>query len=272
MANCVYCGEPAGWFKNSHPPCKAEWRIRSEKNMAEKREKAEKEKAEKLAKEEKASQQVTAFFNNPQPDMEIPDMDYEPVWDNVFTQLEPLDREGLQLLNRAQEILELEDDFLEYAEERDSYQRLYDFLDNDILPDVYVEGLNLQKSERAFTWLHSVTLHEERTQTRTVGANAGFSVRGAPGLWLHSGKRAGQVIKEDYWKELDTGVLVLTNKHVYFKGASKAFRIRLDKIIGLQFYGDGIDITKESASGKTQHFAVSHGIDKFEKFFRELGV
>ena len=261
MANCMHCGEPAGWFKSSHTSCEAE--IREELFLAQE---------QKREKEEKLSQQLTAFFNNPQPDMEIPDMDCGPVWDNVFAELEPLDRESLQKLNRAQELLELDDDGLAFAEERDSYQRLYDFLDNGTLPNVEVEGLNLQKSERAFTWLHSVTLYEERTHTRTVGSNAGFSVRGAPGLWLHSGKRAGQVIKEDYWKELDTGVLVLTNKHVYFKGASKSFRILLDKIVGLQFYGDGIDITKESASGKTQHFAVSHGIDKFEKFFRELGV
>lgn len=247
MARCIYCNQPAGWFKNSHPHC---------------------EEPEEEQIHEELSQQLTDFFNDPQPDMELPDADYGPIWDNVFEQLEPLDREGLQMLNRAQEILEIDD--MEYVEERDSYQRLYDFVDNGILPDVSVQGLNLQKSERAFTWLEGVTLYEERTQTRTVGANSGFSVRGAPGLWLHSGKRAGQVIKEDYWKDLDTGILVLTNKHVYFKGASKSFRIRLDKIVGLQFYGDGIDITKESASGKTQHFAVDHGIGRFEKFFEEI--
>ena len=261
MANCMYCGQSAGWFKSSHSSCESEaqekLRLAHEQKMEKKR-----------AEEEKLSRQITYFFNDPQPNMELPDTDYGPIWDNVFEQLEPLDREGLQMLNRAQEILEIED--MQYVEERDSYQRLYDFVDNGILPDVSIEGLNLQKSERAFTWLQSVTLYEMRTHTRTEGANAGFSVRAAQGLWLHSGKRAGQVIKEDYWKELDTGVLVLTNKHVYFKGSFKASRIRLDKIVGLQFYGDGIDITKESASGKTQHFAVSHGIDKFEKFFREL--
>jgi hypothetical protein len=59
-------------------------------------------------------------------------------------------------------------------------------------------------------------------------------------------------------KYLDTGILALTNKHIYFASERKTFRTPYNKIISMNPYENGIGIQKEGVTAKPQVFK---GID-----------
>ena len=48
----------------------------------------------------------------------------------------------------------------------------------------------------------------------------------------------------------------VTNKHIYFKGSHKGFRIALGKLISVERFADGIGVMKDGANPKLQVLAV----------------
>lgn len=58
---------------------------------------------------------------------------------------------------------------------------------------------------------------------------------------------------------LDTGLLGITNKHIYFSGSKKSFRAQYNKIVSFTPYDDGIGIHREAASAKPQILVTGDG-------------
>lgn len=114
----------------------------------------------------------------------------------------------------------------------------------------------LQKSERLIWMFQSVGYHEMKQKVQYVGGYAGVSVRVMKGVYLRSGGSRGERISTEHLEKADTGSLGITDKHLYFKGVVKAFRIPLKKIVSVEQFSDGIGVTKEAANPKPQIFAV----------------
>jgi hypothetical protein len=139
---------------------------------------------------------------------------------------------------------------------------LRDVLDGKIPQRVRIEGtlpFNLQKGE-VLVWLfRTVRYYEPRTRTTYVGGYSGVSVRVAKGVYYRIGRFKGKPVVTTELVLLDTGALGITDRHVYFAGEAKAFRIRYDKIVSFTPYSDGIAIQRDALSAKPQVFVTGDG-------------
>ena len=58
---------------------------------------------------------------------------------------------------------------------------------------------------------------------------------------------------------VDTGLLAVTDKHIYFHGSRKAFRVRFDKIVSFDQFSDGFGIMRDAQTAKPQPFRTGNG-------------
>jgi len=118
---------------------------------------------------------------------------------------------------------------------------------------------NLQKGETIVWAFNNVAYYEQRTFTRYEGGSHGVSVRVAKGLYYRVGSFRGQPVKIAQMVALGTGVLGVTDRHLYFAGPSKTFRVKYDKIVSFTPYSDGIGITRDAQTAKPQVFVTGDG-------------
>ena len=118
---------------------------------------------------------------------------------------------------------------------------------------------NFQKSERPVWCFEGVKYCEMKTSREFVGRSHGVSVRIARGLYYRTGSFRGHPVETTSLQHIDTGLLALTNKHLYFSGAKKSFRIAYAKIVSFTPYSDGLGLHREAASAKPQLFITTDG-------------
>ena len=56
-----------------------------------------------------------------------------------------------------------------------------------------------------------------------------------------------------------TGIMCVTNKHIYFHGGIKSFRIRHEKIVSIDPSEDGVTIQIDATAAKPQVFITNDG-------------
>jgi len=126
---------------------------------------------------------------------------------------------------------------------------------------------NLQKSE-VMVWIFTNTLYyEDKTRTETyrryVGKSKGFSVRIMKGVYYRTGAFSGYPIvsKNTYTQRehIDTGLLGITSKNIYFLGSKKSFKIPYKKIVSFIPHSDGIALFRDAANAKPQMFKTGDG-------------
>ncbi|MEO0108014.1 MAG: hypothetical protein ABIK62_02425, partial [candidate division WOR-3 bacterium] len=136
-------------------------------------------------------------------------------------------------------------------------------LSNGIAPQrVHVTGtlpFNFMTSEHLIWIFSGVQYYEDRVQRQYVGGYQGVSIRIAKGVYYRTGGFRGRPVETTNQVLLDTGTMAVTNKHLYFAGGSRSFRIRHEKIVTLQPYTDGITIVRDAASARPQTFVTGDG-------------
>jgi hypothetical protein len=80
------------------------------------------------------------------------------------------------------------------------------------------------------------------------------SIRIAKGLYYRTGAFKGERVQTS-----DTGPLSVTNKHIYFAGPSKRFRIAYNKIVAFEPFSDGIGVQRDAQTARPQLFATGDG-------------
>lgn len=146
-------------------------------------------------------------------------------------------------LKRIQQLLMVPD--AEIGEIKASISRIQmiNQIQNGILPSIQPSGLILLKGEIAY-WEEPAKLLEEKVVKRGyVGGSQGVSFRVAKGITYRVGASKGQLISETAVVPTATGKLVITNKRVVFIGDRKSLNIKLDLILNLEMYTDGMNIT-----------------------------
>lgn len=118
---------------------------------------------------------------------------------------------------------------------------------------------NLQKTEKMVWLFQNVDYYEQKTHTQYVGGSRGVSVRVAKGLYLRAGAFKGERVQTSETVHADTGLLGVTNKHIYFAGPSKRFRVAYSKIVAFEAYSDGIGIQRDAQTAKPQSFVTNDG-------------
>ncbi len=119
--------------------------------------------------------------------------------------------------------------------------------------------MNFQKSERLVWVFDGVDYYEVKTRRQRRGTSHGVSVRVAKGLYYSPRTFSSQTHEWDETVHLDTGLMAVTTKHIYFHGGSKRFRIRYDKIVSFDQYSDGIGIMRDAQTAKPQTFRNGDG-------------
>ena len=135
-------------------------------------------------------------------------------------------------------------------------------LTDGIIPErqsVSAHPFNLMKSEKLVWIFDGVDYIETKTMRERRGSSQGVSIRVARGLYYRPSAFRSRVHEWEETVRSDTGLMGATTKHIYFHGSRKRFRVRLDRIVSFEPYGDGIGIMRDTASAKPEIFAVGDG-------------
>lgn len=139
---------------------------------------------------------------------------------------------------------------------------LRDLCQGKVPQRIEVDGalpFNFQKSEQLIWLFKNVEYYEDKKRREYVGGHHGASIRIAKGIYYRIGSFKGYPIEKVERTYVGTGILAITNKHMYFKCAEKAFRIRLDKIVTIEPYSDGVVIQRDAQSALPQAFVTGDG-------------
>ena len=139
---------------------------------------------------------------------------------------------------------------------------LRDIQEGNISQRINIDGrlpFNLQKSETLVWVFQDVKYLEDKTRSQFVGGSHGMSFRVAKGVYYRTGSFKGRRVETTETTHVDTGLMGITSKHVYFSGASKRFRIRYDRIVTFEPYSDGIGLMRDAQTAKSQTFITDEG-------------
>ena len=115
---------------------------------------------------------------------------------------------------------------------------------------------NLMKSEELLWLFGGTDYFEQITRREFRGGSLGASFRVAKGVYIRPGAFRGRSVESSSMQHTDSGTLGITTKHIYFKGNSKSFRVRLEKIVSFDPYEDGLGIMRDTARAKPEIFRM----------------
>jgi hypothetical protein len=164
-------------------------------------------------------------------------------------------------LHKLQTALAIADSDINASRQQLARMRLLTEIQLGNLPGILVPNLLLQKTEIAH-WSEPGSILEERVVGRRyVGGSQGVSFRIARGVSYRIGAHRGHVETDKAIVPVSDGDLVLTNKRVIFRGNAKSFTIRLDKLLDVQLYNDGVRLTEENGKSRTMRFKSRDNVD-----------
>ncbi|NTU73943.1 hypothetical protein HGB07_07355, partial [Candidatus Roizmanbacteria bacterium] len=134
---------------------------------------------------------------------------------------------------------------------------------NGAVPDrVNIQGsipINLQKGETVVYAFADTEYLQDKTRRQTIGASQGVSIRIMNGVYYRVGAFKGRPVEYNERVNVDAGWFVVTNKHIYFAGKLKSFRIPYIKIVSFEPFSDAIGVMRDAASAKAQFFITGDG-------------
>jgi hypothetical protein len=263
MGICIYCGKPAGFLRKKHRECEE----KRNKGMAE---------MIRLAKEAALGMHPIEGLSN----------ELAGIAENSFISSEQIRETLISGWEQAVSHF-LEDGNLEIQEEdrltsfAEHFALTQEDLDKNGAYTKFVRGavlrelmegkipkrcqpvgalpFNFQRSETLIWIFNNVAYYEDKTRRRYVGGSQGVSLRIAKGLYYRVGSFRGHPVETTERVHVDTGILAVTTKHIYFHGSTKSFRVRFDKIVSFTPYSDGIGIQRDASTAKPQVFVTGDG-------------
>lgn len=133
---------------------------------------------------------------------------------------------------------------------------------NGELPKFLVEDgfpINFQKGESPVFLFRDVKYLEDVVRRQYQGRSQGVSLRVMKGVYYRVGGFKGEPVFTTERKHVDTGLLVLTDKNVYFWSPSKSLRVPYSKIVTFDMFSDGFGLIRDTATAKPQLFATGDG-------------
>ncbi|HRE13437.1 MAG TPA: hypothetical protein PLD37_04495 [Usitatibacteraceae bacterium] len=132
--------------------------------------------------------------------------------------------------------------------------RLLNEIQQGNIPTISINNVILQKAEKPY-WSEAGSILEERVVNRRYeGGSQGVSIRIAKGLTYRVGAHRGHLVSDTAVLPVSSGDLIITNRRVIFRGDSKSFNIRLDKLLEMKLFGDGIRLTDEKGKPRIVKF------------------
>jgi hypothetical protein len=263
MGNCVFCGEPVGFLRRAHSGCKAKHESGQRYIVS---------LVEASAPTDGGSPSLQGKIREVAKASWISDADLKGLvvagWeravekafeDGVLTEQEEAMLFGVaRMLPFSQAELDTHGAYTKIVKGI----VLREILEGKTPQRVKVDAnlpFNFQRGEALIWIFQGVDYYEQKTRRQYVGGSTGVSVRVAKGLYLRTSAFKGTPVDTTESVRVDRGFFGVTDKHVYFAGPSKAFRIRHDKIVSLKPYTDGVGLFKDGASPKPQVFITGDG-------------
>ncbi|MCE5258549.1 MAG: hypothetical protein LLG44_05735 [Chloroflexi bacterium] len=268
MSICKLCGKEAGFLRTVHKECDenyhmgraiyevkvANWVQVPKDILALRAQLAEIARKSFISPQEEKSYQISGWQIAAQKAMA----------DNLLTQ-----EEESALANAATALSLTQNDLVgQDPKQTGPYYRvvkgavLRELLHGNLPKKIAVEGglpFILQKGE-TLIWLFPGTgYYEQRTRTHYEGGSSRVSFRVAKGVYYHTSAFRGNPVQTTELVAIGYGTMGITDKNIYYSCTTKTFRIKLDKIISLTPYSDGIALQRDTQSAKPQVFVTGDG-------------
>lgn len=164
-------------------------------------------------------------------------------------------------LHKIQAFLKIEDGAIAGSRAELARLRVIAEIEAGNLPGVAVSGLVLQKNETPH-WSEPGALIEERVVSRKFeGRSSGVSFRIAKGVSYRIGASRGNLISETAKLKVSHGDLIVTSWRVIFRGDKKSFTYRLDKLLDVNMFSNGVGVTGENGNPRVVMFDNDRNAD-----------
>jgi len=137
---------------------------------------------------------------------------------------------------------------IEKLEKLQKAKILYEVL-NGKEPSINISGnlpILLGKKEKIIFVFSNVSLIEEKKQIKYKGNSGGFSFRIAKGVYYSTRSYKGERVEIKKNEIVGIGLLVITNKNLYFISQNKSLKIPLNKIISVMPSDNALIITQNN--------------------------
>lgn len=270
MGNCKYCGKPAGLLRSSHAEC-------HERQL--KRERVAQGGRQRISVEVLRAIQGSASFD--ELETAISEIERSSFiasaersalllkgWEKAVEQFL---EDGLLDPNEEHRLVEFQERFALSQSDLDRSGSLTRVAKAGVLRDV-VNGrlpqrmsfseplpINLQKGEQPIWAFAGSNYLEDKTRRQMVGGSHGMSIRLAKGVYYRVSAFKGEAVERTERTHVDTGIVVATNKSIYFAGPKKSLRLPYEKIVSFQRFSDGVGVTRDAVTAKPQFFVTGDG-------------
>ncbi len=229
MGQCTFCNNKAGFLRSYHKECKNNHEngkkeiifLVSEAGLKAKISGELKTSIEKISNENKIDKKLQ---------YELVIKDFKNAVDTAF-------EDGILSESEESSLGKLQDYFSLSKDDLDRNEAFAKMVKGAILRDILEEILpnrinidgdlpfNLQKKRKNRLGIPGCELLRRKKRTHYVGGSQGLSIRIAKGLYYRTGSFKGEKVQTSETVHVDTGLLGITNKHLYFAGSFKRFRI-----------------------------------------------
>jgi len=139
--------------------------------------------------------------------------------------------------------------------------KLYWQIEHDEIPTIESD-INLIRGEKLYFKGDDIDWLEMRKVTKRYNyAGPTARIKIAKGVYYRLGSMSVQPVTEDEWRTIDTGTIYITNKRIIFMGDKSNKTIRLNKILDIAAYSNGVDIQKDS--GRSPFLQFYDNVDIF---------
>ena len=121
----------------------------------------------------------------------------------------------------------------------------------------------LKPGEDLLFALPNINLKEPRAVSKSRGSYAGPSFRVAKGISFRMGSFSSTTESHQEIRNIDQGVLTITNERFVFSGRMKTINIDLRKVVQVDPFTDGLALHKEGRE-KTQYFVWNKSIGSMQ--------
>lgn len=263
MGNCTYCGAPAGFLRSAHKECRNTYE--SGKNQITSLiVSTATHGGEANILVDQLSQISASHFIDPTTLRSLLVKGWEQAVEHAFD-------DGILTEEEELNLMSLQENFSLSEHDLDTHGAYTQVVKGAVLRDV-LEGkipdrvpipthvpFNLQKTEKLIWVFQNVKYYEQKTRRQYVSGSRGVSIRIAKGVYYRVGAFKGNSVESTETIHVATGLLGVTNKHIYFSSGTKNFRIRHDKIVSFDPYSDGIGLQRDAATAKPQLFVTGDG-------------
>ena len=168
------------------------------------------------------------------------------------------------------ESLGITDEPDEYTKGLYDRYKLYWLIENGDIPAIAKDQLkiHLPRGEECY-FISDIVWNEPRRRKYNVSyGGMTYRYKIAKGLYFRMGSLDLKPMADEEMTPIDSGTLYLTNRRLIFMGARGSKNIKLQRILDLELFKDGVLIKKDA--GKSPFLKISKDIDIFSGVLKRL--